>query len=99
MLIDPDKKRDIKKEARAERHMMSGIEAQMLVVSLGKEYWIKLMEWGKERKIFADVEYSALITASKMSETKIPPEWQCQKLANIRERALSEGYQEIEVIL
>ena len=94
LLINKSEKKDIKKEARMERAMITNIEAQIQVVKLGGDYWRKLMKWGVSRKIFGDSDLKLLIAATKMVGTKMPQDWQCQKLLEIQERMVGEGYQD-----
>jgi hypothetical protein len=94
LLINLSEKKDIKKEARMERAMMTSIEAQIQVLKLGGKYWDKLMKWGVTRKIFGEADLKLLIAATKMAGTKMPQDWQCQKLLELQERMISEGYQD-----
>lgn len=94
LLIDKGEKKNEKIEARKERVMMNSIEAQVEVVKLGSEYWAKLMKWGINRKLIGESDLKIMTSAVKMTGSKMPADWQCVKLLQIRERMINEGYQE-----
>jgi hypothetical protein len=94
LLIDKNEKRDIKAESRTDRALLSGIEAQIEVVNLGGEYWVKLMRWGGKRKLLGATDMKILIAATKITATKMPQDWQCQKILELRDRLIDEGYQD-----
>ncbi len=91
-----DKEEDLSnvREGVRQQKVISGIEAQVFVVNLEANYWNDMLEWTSERGLLSsDEERSLLVLASKMPSV-LPNPYQCKKLLEIRERALSEGFKE-----
>lgn len=90
-LIDEDEVRTVKRDARTQQHVTSGIEDQTKVVSLGAAYWVKVGEWGRQKKLLTDADEKLLKIATKIP-VKIPQDWQSTALLGIVARMEEEGF-------
>jgi hypothetical protein len=90
-LVDEDEVKVVKKDARSQQQIHSGIEAQTTVVNLGGAYWSTLSEWGKQNKLVSDGDEKLLRVAAKIPRT-IPEDWQSVALLEIRQRMEEEGF-------
>lgn len=79
-------------DSKKEQRMVNGIEAQKEVISLGSEYWLKMLAWGKSRKLLSDIDISFIMSATKMNYGRIPSQKQCQRLRNIHAKMKEEGF-------
>lgn len=91
-LIDISEEKSEVKESKKDQKMVNGIEAQKEVVSYGQEYWEKLLYWGKSKKILSDIDISFILAATKINFGRIPTEKQSQRILNIRNIILEEGF-------
>jgi hypothetical protein len=90
-LIEEAEVRVVKREARAQQHVTSGIEDQTTVFNLGAAYWIRLSEWGRKQKLLSDGDEKLLKIAAKIP-AKIPTDWQSTALLGIVRRMEEEGF-------
>jgi hypothetical protein len=90
-LIEEGEVQLAKKDARAQQHISSGIEAQTKVVNLGGPYWSRLATWGKQRNLLSASDEKLLRVAAKIPKT-IPEDWQSVALLEILQRMEDEGY-------
>lgn len=90
-LIDKNKVRFAKKDAKAQRQIDSGIEVQTEVVKLGAVYWTKLSSWGKSKKLLSATESQIIDVAAKMPRM-IPSERQSAVLVEIKRRLEEDGF-------
>lgn len=90
-LVGEDEVRAVRRDARAEQNINSGIEAQTTVVNLGAAYWARLGEWGRQKKLLSSADEKLLRIASKIPRT-IPTDWQSAALLRIVERLEEEGF-------
>jgi hypothetical protein len=90
-LVDEDEVKVVKKDARSQRQIHSGIEAQTMVVNLGGTYWARLSEWGKKKNLVSAGDEKLLRVAAKIPRT-IPEDWQSVALLEIRQRMEEEGF-------
>lgn len=81
----------VRKEARAQQNMDSGIELQAEVVRLGPSYWSQLASWGRGRNLLSGEEDRALGVAARMPRM-LPTERQCALLMAVRRRMEEEGF-------
>ncbi len=95
VMIDRDEARSQVMSAKREQKMISGIEAQMFAVEKGQSYWLNILSWAKEKRLLTLEELKILSMAGNMSSTKMPNQTQCKKLLDIRNKVVSEGYQEV----
>jgi len=90
-LVDTNQLSDAKKEARLLQMTDKGIASQTEVVNLGAPYWGKLMYWAEERKILTAEEKKVVSVAMRIPN-KIPTDFQCIKLLEIRSKVVGEGF-------
>ena len=90
-LVDEDEVKVVKKDARSQRQIHSGIEAQTTVVNLGGTYWSRLSEWGKKNNLVSAGDEKLLRVAAKIPRI-IPDDWQSVALLEIRQRMEEEGF-------
>lgn len=90
-LIDEDEVRTVKKDARVQQHITSGIEDQAKVVTLGSAYWAKVTDWGRRNKLLTDADEKLLRIATKIP-ARIPQDWQSTALLGIVARLEEEGF-------
>jgi hypothetical protein len=90
-LVGEDEMRAVKKDAKVQQHISSGIEAQTAVVNLGGAYWSRLGEWGRQNKLLSDADEKLLKIAIKIP-VKIPTDWQSASLLEIVRRMKEEGF-------
>jgi len=94
ILIDRNEMKGREKSARREQKMISGIEAQMVVVNKGQAYWQSTLSWASKKNLPSPEEIKLLQLASTMSGTRVPNEVQSKRLLEINDRILAEGYSE-----
>jgi len=90
-LIEREEEAAGKKAAAKSQAVMTGIEIQSMVVSLGPAYWRGLQTWGRERQLLTPDEDSIIGVAAAMPR-KLPTEKQCTRLAQVKTRLEDEGY-------
>lgn len=90
-LVDEDEVRAVKRDARAQQQVTSGIEDQTKVVTLGAGYWAKVSEWGRQNRLLSDADEKLLKIATKIP-SKIPTDWQSTSLLGIVRRMEEEGF-------
>lgn len=90
-LIDEDDVRVVKRDARAQQHVTSGIEDQTKVFNLGAPFWIKVGEWGRQHRLLTESDEKLLRIATKIP-SKIPTDWQSTSLLGIVQRMEEEGF-------
>jgi hypothetical protein len=90
-LVGEDEMRAVKKDARVQQHISSGIEAQSTVVNLGAAYWSRLGEWGRRNRLLSDADEKLLKIAARIPD-KIPTDWQSATLLEIVRRMEEEGF-------
>lgn len=93
LLIDSETAKTEARDGKKDQKLVSGIEAQTEVVSLGQEYWEKLLIWGKSKKLLSEIDISFIMSATKINYGRIPSEKQSQRILNIRARMKEEGFQ------
>ncbi|MGH9917193.1 MAG: AIPR family protein, partial [Pyrinomonadaceae bacterium] len=91
-LVDEGEMQAAKKDARVQRKVHSGIEAQTTVVNLGSTYWLRLGAWGKQNKLLSGEDEKLLRVAAKIPRT-IPEDWQSVALLEIMRCMEEEGFQ------
>jgi len=92
MLIGTNESHEKIRDAQKKRKMSSGIEAQEFVVNYGDEYWLSILQWGKNKHLISPEEETLLQLAGSKSYGKIPYDYQSKQIIQIRERLLLEGY-------
>ncbi|WFR99586.1 AIPR family protein [Rhizobium tumorigenes] len=90
-LIDPTEARTEVRQVRADRAMVSGIEAQIKVANAGSSLWGNLLAWGRSHRKISPKEAQTLEICASYPK-KIPTEIQCQQAVSILERFKEEGF-------
>jgi hypothetical protein len=90
-LIEPQEARAAERDGRREEAMISGIEAQSKVVSLGSAFWEKLRDWTASNRSFS-MKDDGILKACSQQERRLPSERQCILAVEILGRAREEGY-------
>lgn len=89
-LLSQEERRKDEKAAVKEQRVLNGIEAQMMVVNLGGEFWKMVREWGLNQKCLSPSEVGILEVASEIP-LKIPSEKQSAKAIETLDRLRAEG--------
>jgi hypothetical protein len=90
-LISRDDEEFIKKDARTQQSIATGIQIQTRVLELGSGYWRATQAWGRQHGVLSPDDDSILSVAVAMPR-KIPTEKQCARLVQIKARLEEEGY-------
>lgn len=90
-LIDPTDARTEVRQVRADRAMISGIEAQIKVTNAGAAFWAKLLEWGRSHRKLSPREAKSLEICASYPK-KIPNDIQCQQAVSVLDRLTEEGF-------
>lgn len=79
-------------DARRDRKMTDGIEAQKLVITLGPAYWAKVLAWNRQTKQLQPKESAIATLAAAKSGKFVPSELQALVLVRMNERIRAEGF-------
>lgn len=90
-LIDQNEARTEVRQARADRTMVSGIEAQIKVTNAGATFWSNLLDWGRVNRKLSPREVQTIEICASYPR-KIPTEFQCQQAVSVLERLKEEGF-------
>jgi hypothetical protein len=81
VLKSQNDERDLQRESAREQHEINGIEAQMVVVDQGAQFWKKVLDWCIKEEEGTEKEISILRTAASLPR-KIPSDKQSVILVN-----------------
>jgi len=81
-----------KKDAKKLQKTDNGIAAQAEVVQLGGKYWQQVSYWAGKKNLLTPDE-KKLVDIAAQIPTRIPPDFQCPKLLEIRAKMADEGFQ------
>lgn len=95
VMENADEVKSSSRAARRDQKMISGIETQAEVVNLDSLYWQELLAFVAPRRLASDTQLSALKIACQMPG-KLPNSVQSKHLLILRDKALLEGWQEVE---
>jgi len=90
-LCDRTTDRRSREDARSQQNEDNRIGSQIKVVDLGKDYWAKLANWARARRLITEDQDRLLSIAMQMPR-KIPEEWQSEKLLLLKSRMEDEGF-------
>ncbi len=90
-LITEEEADSRKQWGRKEQKILNGIEAQTAVFNAGGEFWRKVLNWGKDRKLISEKELGILETAASIPR-KLPTEKQAMACIDIFERLRGDGF-------
>ena len=92
MLILKESIQSQEKEAKRDRRVENEVDDIKFILSVGKEYWQQVVEWGSSRRLLSDMEKSLLKMAMNIGITgRIPSDKQVKAILKARERMISEG--------
>ncbi len=92
-LIPKSEEKQMQKEGKKEQKMVNAIAAQTEVIQLGQIYWEKLLSWGRLKKVISDIDESFILSATKIELGRIPTEKQSQRILNIKQKLIEEGFE------
>lgn len=90
-LIDPEQAKAAVLDGRREQAMVSGIEAQAMVVERGGAFWGRLREWAAPNRSFS-LKDDGILKACSQQDRRLPSEKQCVVAVEILGRAREHGY-------
>ncbi|RAP40417.1 hypothetical protein BYZ73_15175 [Rhodovulum viride] len=90
-LIEPEDAQAAQRDGRREEAMVSGIEAQAQVISLGGAFWDRLRQWAAPNRLFS-MKDDGILKACAQQDRRLPSERQCVLAVEILGRARDEGY-------
>ena len=80
------------KEEKATQKLANEVDALKEIFARGAEYWKKVMDWGKSRRLLSDKELSIIQMIINMNYTgRIPSDKQAKIVILARERLVKEG--------
>lgn len=89
-LISIEEEMEKKKDAKKEQKENNNIKAEILVVELGPEYWQRLLQKAKERRIVNMIEEADVNCAINM-EKRLPNTVQAKRILAFRKKCSEEG--------
>lgn len=90
-IIEPQDAKAVERDGRREEAMISGIEAQSKVITLGSAFWGRLRNWTAGNRSFS-MKDDGILKACGQQERRLPSERQCILAVEILGRARDEGY-------
>jgi hypothetical protein len=90
-LVLKDHDASSKRSSIQDQRVSNGIERQTLVLSLGAEYWSKLLRWSMGNSLLTPDEQSIVKVAAAIP-LRLPSEKQSWRLIDIRDKAEEEGF-------
>lgn len=90
-LVSKDEARTEVRQVRAERSMMSGIEAQIRVTGAGQAFWASLSEWGRANRKLSPKEMKTLESCAAFHR-RMPTDSECQQAVLILNRLEADGF-------
>lgn len=90
-LTQSDEAKATRREAHAERALTDGINAQAEVVTLGAEYWGRLLDWGKGAKRLTPKDMQVLQVCASMPR-QLPNDSQSKHALGVLGRMRDLGY-------
>ena len=91
LILEEDLREEVK-DAKAERKIVNEIDDIKFIISAGKDYWQKVLEWGVKRRLLSDMEKSLIMLAINIEDTgRIPNEKQSKAILKSRNRMITEG--------
>lgn len=91
-LIEVEQIKTEEKVAKEAQKIETEVDDLKYIMSAGKEYWKKVLEWGSTRKLLSEMESDILKLVINMDVTgRIPSVKQIKVIKKIREKLISEG--------
>lgn len=81
-------------EAKKEQKANEDFDALKEIIHRGSEYWQRMLNWGKEKRIISSMEMDFICMAANLDKTgKLPSERQGRKIIAIKKRMEMEGFE------
>ena len=91
-LISKENSKAEEKEAKEARKVDNEVDSLKYLMTQGKEYWQKVLEWGSNRRLLSDMELSIIKMVINMEITgRIPSVKQAKVVIKARERLIADG--------
>lgn len=91
-LIDTSDEQEQKHAATKEQRVSNEVNAEIELVSLGADYWKKVLEFGRNDRLLSEMEDGLLNVAANFDTTgRIPSDKQAKLIMRIRSRLFDEG--------
>lgn len=82
----------MEKDATAKQKIANEVDAMKFILSSGKDYWQRVLNWGVARGLLSEMEQSILKLVVNIEITgRIPSEKQAKIIIRTRERLIAEG--------
>jgi hypothetical protein len=82
-LLDLSAERELRAEAKKDQSVLNSINAQAQVVGMGGEFWTDVLRWAQANNAISDKEAKYLRSATRISQGKIPQDWQCEEIVKL----------------
>ena len=91
-ILSTDEVKETKTRGRRTQKIDNGIGAEVEVLTLGPQYWVRLRDFGIQMKKLSDTDRS-FISYATGERGKSPSEKQCVRLLQIRDRMVELGFE------
>ncbi len=93
-LIEKDKEIKLLREGKKEQRFENAIAIQTEIIQVGQDYWKRLLTFGKSKNLISEIDESVIKAAINLGVGKIPSDKQSQRILDIRNRIVDEGFVE-----
>lgn len=91
-LIDKEDEQEQKEVAQKEQKVSNQVNAEIELITLGADYWRKVLDFGKNDRFLSEMEEGLLGVAANFDVTgRIPSDKQAKLIMQIRNRLFDEG--------
>ncbi len=91
-LVDTSDEQEQKHAATKEQRVSNQVNAEIELVSLGADYWKKVLEFGRNDRLLSEMEDGLLSVAANFDTTgRVPSDKQAKLIMRIRSRLFDEG--------
>lgn len=91
-LVDSSDEQEEKEVAQKEQKVINQVSAEIELVTLGADYWKKILEFGRKDKLLSEMEDGLLSVAANFETTgRIPSDKQAKLIMQVRNRLFDEG--------
>lgn len=91
-LVDSSDEQEEKEVAKKEQKVTNQVSAEIELVTLGADYWKKILEFGRKDKLLSEMEDGLLSVAANFETTgRIPSDKQAKLIMQVRNRLFDEG--------
>lgn len=91
-LVSTEDEQEEKEVAQKEQKVSNQINAEIELVTLGADYWRKVLEFGRNDRLLSEMEDGLLSVAASFDTTgRIPSDKQAKLIMQIRNRLFDEG--------